>query len=69
MIFKYEITSVSRELKVYELQNGERIGYVWKVDDLKNNYDSTSFLKKEESMDSFSRSQRWLKENYPEYFI
>lgn len=69
MKYKYQIISESQILKISELKYGTRIGYCWKIEDLKNDYSKTFFLREEETVDSFNRTQNWLKENHPEYMI
>ena len=69
MIYDYQIIYVIKDLKVSELRKGVQVGYCWKVDDLKNDYGFTKIIKDKNSIESFVRSQKWLKENHPELLI
>lgn len=69
MNYNYQIISESQILKIAELKYGARIGYCWKIEDLKSDYSKTFFLREEETVDSFNRTQKWLIENHPELII
>lgn len=69
MNYNYQIINEQQILKVAELKYGEKIGYFWKIEDLKSDYSKTFFLREEETKNSFNRTQKWLIENHPELII